>query len=142
MRKFVGVILFKGENVYLQRRDTVPGLPYSGELAIFGGHVDDGEEFIDAAVRELGEETDLGIREADLTRLDEYHLPPDTPEGIPERHYAVYMHELSETDFEVYEGVGYEVYSIEQVQAMLDAGKLGQGALEALAEYIKKYRSK
>ena len=138
MKDFVGVIMHKDGGVYLQRRDSKPGLSYSGRLAVFGGSVEDGESNIEAAVRELAEETSLGATADDLVLFGEYDLPADEPEGIPPRHYVVFSHELQVDDFEVYEGVGYEIFSFDQIRVMIESKELGQGASQTLTEFIQK----
>ena len=49
----------------LEGRPDVPGaLAYSGKAQLFGGHVGDGEEAVDAIRRELGEELGLYLDQA------------------------------------------------------------------------------
>lgn len=55
-----GVILHREGRVLLQHRDDDPAIRYPGAWAIFGGHVDPGENPEDAARREIHEE--LGLR--------------------------------------------------------------------------------
>lgn len=52
------VVLFSGENVLLIKRKHPP---FQGDLALPGGHIDEGEKEIDAAIRELEEETSVKI---------------------------------------------------------------------------------
>ena len=51
--------------------------PFAGSWALPGGHVDDGEEFADAARRELEEET--GITVDDITEIGTYDAPGRDP---------------------------------------------------------------
>jgi len=53
--------------------------PYEGRWAIPGGHVDEREDFEDAARRELHEET--GVEAARLERVDVYGKPGRDPRG-------------------------------------------------------------
>lgn len=49
------------DRVLMQLRDDVPGILAPGKWCLFGGHVDPGEEPLEAAVRELKEETGLNV---------------------------------------------------------------------------------
>lgn len=55
--------------------------PYKGSLALPGGYLDAGETAKEAAVRELGEETGIEIREADLELVGVYDEPDRDPRG-------------------------------------------------------------
>jgi 8-oxo-dGTP diphosphatase len=63
--RIAGVILYRDGKVLLQHRDDNPAIISPGKWAIFGGHVEAGEEPETAARREIEEE--LGLRlEGDL----------------------------------------------------------------------------
>ncbi|HLU99528.1 MAG TPA: NUDIX hydrolase [Thermobifida alba] len=66
------------EHVLLIRRRWAP---YEGHWALPGGHVDQGEEAVDAAARELREETGLDITPDALTELGAWHAPGRDPRG-------------------------------------------------------------
>lgn len=55
--------------------------PFAGCWALPGGKVDPGEEFIQAAVRELGEETGIVCEAQDLQLVGEYDKPGRDPRG-------------------------------------------------------------
>ena len=76
----VGVVCLRGDSVLLIRRGTPPRL---GEWSLPGGRIEPGERAIDAALRELREETGV---EAEITGLI------DVVDGLfPEagRHYVL-----------------------------------------------------
>jgi 8-oxo-dGTP diphosphatase len=55
--------------------------PFKGEYAIPGGIVEETEDVIDGAIRELLEETNISASEADLTLLGIYGKPGRDPRG-------------------------------------------------------------
>ncbi len=55
--------------------------PYEGQLALPGGFVNDGETFIQAAQRELHEETGLVVDVAMLHPVNVYDAPDRDPRG-------------------------------------------------------------
>ena len=76
----VGIVCLRGEEVLLIRRGTPPRL---GEWSLPGGRIEAGERAVDAALRELREETGV---EAEITGLI------DVVDGLfPEaaRHYVL-----------------------------------------------------
>jgi 8-oxo-dGTP diphosphatase len=56
-----GVLLLRGGRVLLQHRDDRPDIVYPGAWAIFGGHLEPGEEPECGARREIEEELDLRL---------------------------------------------------------------------------------
>ena len=54
-------------SVILQVRDDKQGITNPGYISSFGGHIEPGEEPIEAAVREINEETNLNLTSDDLT---------------------------------------------------------------------------
>ncbi|NAZ75983.1 NUDIX domain-containing protein [Kineococcus sp. T13] len=55
------ILLDARDRVLLQLRDDDPGIPYPGTWCLPGGHLEDGEEPVAAAVRELREEMSLDL---------------------------------------------------------------------------------
>lgn len=60
--KIAGAILVERDGtLLLQRRDDNPMISYPNRISIFGGHVEQGEAFLDAVQREIHEETGLNL---------------------------------------------------------------------------------
>src|SRR5690242_11784740 len=68
--RVAGVILHRDGKVLLQHRDDDPAIIAPGKWAIFGGHIEPGEEPVAAARREIEEELGL-LLEGELRLL--YH---------------------------------------------------------------------
>ena len=81
----VGVVCLKGDQVLLIRRGTQPRL---GEWSLPGGRIEPGERVLDAALRELKEETGV---EAELLGLIEIvdALFTSRTTGETTRHYVL-----------------------------------------------------
>ncbi len=93
--------------VILQRRDGKAQVA-PNKLAFFGGHVEQGEPPDQAMRRELGEETSLDVANLDIRQVNELDL---TSQDGTEVHFYTYRADIPNSDFEVYEGIGAEVYS-------------------------------
>lgn len=75
----VGVVCLRGEEVLLIRRGTAPRL---GEWSLPGGRIEPGERAVDAALRELREETGVEAELIGLVDVVDGFFPPD-------RHYVL-----------------------------------------------------
>jgi 8-oxo-dGTP pyrophosphatase MutT (NUDIX family) len=62
------VVLENSENkVLLQLRENIKGISNPGKWSLFGGHINNGEKPIQAAIREIKEELDLDLNEKELS---------------------------------------------------------------------------
>lgn len=98
-----------------QRRDgkapTDPNL-----LGLFGGSIEANETPMDAALRELTEETSLRVSRDDLVLAGDADMP--TAKGPAHAH--VYVVAVQDANFEVYEGGGLEVFTKDEILARDD----------------------
>ncbi|MGA4867609.1 NUDIX domain-containing protein [Streptomyces lavendulocolor] len=78
VRLTADVVCIRGRQVLAVERGWPP---HQGKLALPGGHVDAGETFLAAAVRELREETGISVDPADLTFIGVYDAPDRDPRG-------------------------------------------------------------
>ncbi|MEY9944717.1 NUDIX domain-containing protein [Kitasatospora sp. GAS1066B] len=78
IRYTADVVCVRGQHVLLIERGWPP---HQGLLALPGGHVDPGEKALDAAARELREETGVRVAATDLTLIGLYGEPGRDPRG-------------------------------------------------------------
>ncbi len=113
MTKIAGTLLVTEKNqVVLQRRDNKPSIVSPGKLSLFGGHMEGDESPKEGAIRELREEISL-----DVGQLSLEHVCDFSKDG---KKYFMFKANIPTTDFEVYEGVGSEIYTMEEALARDD----------------------
>jgi len=100
-----------GRLVFQRRDDNTKISP--GKLALFGGHIERGEQPEEAIRRELGEETSLDVPRLDLMFAGDYKIV-HTDLDSEESHYYLYKAVVENADFAVYEGSGAEAYSTDE----------------------------
>ncbi|MFI8504508.1 NUDIX domain-containing protein [Streptomyces sp. NPDC085524] len=72
------VAVTEDDRVLLIKRDWDP---YEGHWALPGGHVDDGETGLQAAIRELAEETGVHVNVGNLHQIGVWDQPGRDPRG-------------------------------------------------------------
>jgi len=98
-----------GKYVFQRRDAKAPSNPNG--LALFGGHVD-GKESPELAVkRELAEETSIDVSKLKFEYLGKRYFEPD---DLPPREVYYFRTDIKSAGFNVYEGVGAEVYGLEE----------------------------
>ena len=77
----IAVVCHKGQVILVQRSKQ----PRKGAWGFPGGHVEPGETPVEAAVRELREET--GVDALPLSKLTEFEVTSQNPDGSPAAHF-------------------------------------------------------
>ena len=96
-----------GKFVFQRRSKDAPVSP--GLIGLFGGHIEAGETADQAMSRELSEETSLDINALTVTSVGKFDMLEDGTRVF------LYKSEIEDYSFEVFEGDGLEVYSLEEV---------------------------
>lgn len=113
----VGVVCLRGDEVLLIRRGTPPR---QGEWSLPGGRIEPGEKAVDAALRELREETGVEVRIVGLI---------DVVDGMfPEigRHYVLIDYAAVWTTGEPTAGddvVEARFFSLDDIDTLIDWGE-------------------
>lgn len=120
--------------IAFQRRDAnAPTDP--NVLALFGGKLEGKETPLEGAVREINEETSLALTHQDLAFIASVQVPsPLAGAGTETAH--IYSATIPATPFEVYEGDGFETYTIDQFLARSDVSMEVVGILTELRSML------
>src|SRR5262245_14080469 len=83
LRETSGALLIDTEGNFLfQRRDDIPTILYPDKIALFGGHREKGETFLECIVREVGEEIGFHVPERAFEHLGHFsNVHPDGSQG-------------------------------------------------------------
>lgn len=102
------LLVQKDSSLILQVRDDKPGIANPGLISSFGGHIEDGEEPIDAAWREINEETNLELKKEQLQFFRKYTKTKEEHGEDWDVYYFV-AQDINTKGLEVYEGQGFTV---------------------------------
>jgi 8-oxo-dGTP pyrophosphatase MutT (NUDIX family) len=112
-----------GRIVVQRREDKAPVSP--GLLGFFGGHIEDNEDPLQAATRELREETSLDFRELEF--VAKYKFDKETLNRLrstsfakDETEFNLFKLKIDNSNFSVYEGVGAEIYDLQDLHKRKD----------------------
>lgn len=119
-------ILQKNDNYFFQHRDDKPTIAAPGLFTVFGGTIEPGETPLQAAKRELAEETSLNVSKLNFERLGRIDL---FGQGFGIRH--IYIANIIDADFDVYEGQGKVCFSKDELQNV-DLNQFAPAAREAI----------
>ncbi len=126
----VSAIIYSEErkSVLMQHRDE--HAPYNGKWGLFGGHNEEGEEPIEALIRELYEE--LGVRVS--ASHVEFLFAIKRPEK-PDYHIFLTKNNQEKSDFVLGEGQGFDWVPIQHVLSyyLTDGGRI------AIRKFIDEY---
>lgn len=121
----------------LQVRDDKPGITNPGLIASFGGHIEEGEQPIDAAMREINEETNLNLSKDQL----QYYRKCRKTKEIHGEDWDVYFfvaQHVTEDSLEVFEGSGYTIIHNKEE---LNTAKTTILLKQVLTDYFDGFRS-
>lgn len=100
------LLMMNDGSLILQVRDNKPGITNPGLISSFGGHIEPGEQPIEAALREINEETNLNLKKEQL----QFYRKCRKTREVHGEDWDVYYFiatPVSETSLQVYEGEGY-----------------------------------
>ncbi len=111
-------MLLPDGRIVMQRR-TMDAPSGAGKLSFFGGTMEEGESPLEAARRELGEETDLPVDSLEFVPAVSTIVQKDV--GSKELWRAnLFWVKIESADFKFFEGDGAEVYTVEELLARPD----------------------
>lgn len=133
IHRVVHILVFNSQNeLYLQKRamnkDVQPG---KWDTSV-GGHVDKGESYRDAAVRELEEE--LGITGAHLKSLYKYRLRNDYESEYVSSYHCVWDGAIKINVDEIEEG---RFWRLDEIAEKMDSGIFTPNFIDEIGRYQK-----
>lgn len=99
----------KGE-IILQQRDDKPGVRDAGKIATFGGGIEEGEDELDAVIRELKEELVIDVSRESIVKFCDYSLVPEI-HGRSQKCAFFIIRDIDPEKITVMEGQGYVLVS-------------------------------
>jgi 8-oxo-dGTP pyrophosphatase MutT (NUDIX family) len=113
MVKTAEVILVTQDNhIILQQRDDKPDIVNPGKITAFGGRLEEGEEPLDAAVRETEEEVSIKLEREDFELLGVYYKTKEK-HGQDAECWAYLARNINADDIDLKEGAGIVIISRE-----------------------------
>lgn len=129
----VSIVILEDQqgHVTLQLRDDILTIPHPNQWALFGGHVEDGEEADTAVLREITEELTITLVPHKLTRLHTFQV-----EAGKEHHLFYYGLDGEMKKAILTEGQRFARFSVNAIQQnQLDGRLLVPSHLQMLRWY-------
>lgn len=128
------IILVRSDGaIIMQHRDDKPHITNPGLVTAFGGNIEPGETPLQAAVREINEETNLTLAPEQLQPFGTYHKTIKE-HGEDRIVYFFIARNIDDQNLVVYEGQGFVV--VRTVQELRRA-KTSPIAHQALEDYFR-----
>lgn len=126
---YSGVFLRTPDKRFIfQRRDTKRGIANPGLLSVFGGSVNDGESPLEAAQRELMEETGLRPAKSEFLAVKTIAYSVNNYDCMLDHYFLV--ENVDPETITVKEGGGFEVHSVPEVLDRDDLTRAPRSLLE------------
>ncbi len=125
------ILIRKDGAIIMQHRDDKPGITNPGAITAFGGNVEPGETPLQAATREINEETSLDAQAHELEFFGTYQKTAAQHGEDREVHYFI-LRNVDDSNFKIYEGQGF--YLIHNLKELREA-KTSPLVREVLEEY-------
>ena len=111
MKRLAVTLFVLPDGRFIFQRRTKDAPVNAGLLGFFGGRIEEGESADQAVRRETGEETSLDTNE--LTFVPKETFSVEREGELVE--YCLYEVAIADNNFDVYEGVRAEAYSLDEV---------------------------
>ena len=134
MKKISAILLkLPDGRIVMNRRDK--DAPTSQNLlSFFGGHIEDGESPLIAAQRELHEETSIDIDNLKFKHEFALEIPDRKDPSKVGIYYNLFSVNIESAEFDVFEGVGSETYTLHDLVKRDDLSFTTRVALEKLSK--------
>jgi 8-oxo-dGTP diphosphatase len=121
--------------IFLQLRSQVPGIANPGKWGLFGGHLEPGESFVAAAIREVEEELSCTLQPGKMRFLTTFSREDNT--GVVLQYQLFHYLVSNELDRAVLtEGERFAAFSPEQIRSgTLEGAEIVLHHLEQLLAY-------
>lgn len=133
---YVGILhITKDGSVMLQKRDNKPGIESPGQIATFGGGVENDETLEETAIREAKEELGLEINPEQLSYFGKIQLSKEV-DGKDQSCHFFLLHGTDPSKIVVKEGRGYVLVSKGNFRVKQE--KMAKFTRDILTRYFEK----
>src|SRR3989344_5537315 len=115
------LLVRKDGALILQHRDNKPNIVRPDVVTTFGGTIEEGEAPVEAAYREINEETNLDLKVEALEFFGKYERSIEVDEEENDL-YCFVVRDVDDSSLEIYEGQRFEIAkSLEEVEILNSA---------------------